>query len=282
MPGLLYATPSGGNPHAGYVLSVRALELTCTSYGVRQPKDFQIVQAPVQMARSKIGQHAVDKDYDFVLMHDDDMAIAPQPNYGNALDVWHRIMDADPKVGVIGAVYMRERPVIPNVVIQHPQHSDELCHVVCGFPPGPVEVGAIGTGFMLIRTSVLRELLDLDDGPLFRFHLRRTKWGNMAEVGEDYDFCQRVRKLGYKIIADPRVDTTHFKDRGPLVYQQARWEAAWGDGPGRDQAVFDELKEHCSPAFRVIQANGFMVIDHVPQLEFEAKERAKALAKKAA
>jgi hypothetical protein len=293
---LLYASPTGMHPHVGYSVAMRANEITCMSFGRREVSDFRWATGPVHMARTRIAHLAMDgrcfeehdhkaggckaKPYDFVLMHDDDLVVGPQAIAGsngkavNPLDVWHDLFDKDPKLGVIGACYMLERPLKPNVVNPHPNYPEELLHVLCGFPAAPIEVGGVGTGCMMIRTSVLQELDDVEDQdggpPMFRFPLTPTRWGMIAETGEDYDFCKRVRALGYKVVADPRWQTTHMKQRGPLHYNQAEWEANWK--LGIPAALAQEYHEQIHPSFGRLNVNGLLCLDHTPVRELDAKE----------
>lgn len=297
MQRLLYATPTGKHPHTGYVMSMRAMELGCRSFGPRAAEDFRFSSAPVQMARTQLAQVALagrcflDHDhpqdgagcevrpYDYLLMHDDDLMLSPQPGLGNPLDVWHELMEGNPDVGVVGAVYMRERPVLPNLTVSHPTYPEEMCHVVAGIPNQPVDVAGIGTGFMMVRVSTLQALQDAEvaDGapPLFRFPLTMTRFGMVSETGEDYDFCKRVRALGQRVVADPRWKTVHFKERGPMVYDQADWEARANDFNSPEMR---ELAGACPRSFRLEQVRGFRVVDHVPQRELDAaawRERAR-------
>ncbi len=292
MDRLLYATPTGRNPQLGYIASVRVVELTCKSFGERKPEDFMMVPMPVQMARTEIASLAMQRGYDYVLMHDDDLVLGPSggdawDTVGNPVDAWHRLMQEDPSIGAMGAVYMRERPRMPNVAVPHPRYPEELCHVVFGFPGEPVDVGAIGTGFMLIRVSALKALQDAEDSegapPLFSFPMRKTRWGLINATGEDYDFCRRLRGVGYRVVADPRYRTSHMKDCGPLVYDRAGWERTWTPGTPGFEHTAREMREQVPQAIRMEQVGGFTVLDHVPQMELHAKAwRARQQTKEAA
>ena len=271
---LLYATPTGKHPHPAYVSSARQIELTCRSF-VREVKDFLFAAGPVQMARSTIAEHAINDGYDYLLMHDDDLVVNAS-GQSNPVDVWHDLFYRQPEVGIIGAVYLREKPMIPTVVMSHPEFPEENCHVVSGLPPAPMEVSGIGTGFIMIRVSALRELRDKEDGAhaLFRFPFNVTRWGGVNHTGEDYDFCARMRALGYKVLADARWDTCHIKEAGRLFYRQSDWEAQWNDdAPGiRERCL--ELRAQCQPKMALTKINDVLCIDHVPQLIFEAEQRA--------
>lgn len=292
MARLLYATPTGKHPTVGYVISQRAVEMACRSFGVRHPRDFQFAMGPVQMARSEIARQAitgrchvahkcpadsagcvVDR-YDFVVMHDDDLTIYPQGD-DNPIDEWHEMFDADPTIGVIGALYMREKPLLVNLTVPHPKYHEELCHVIHGIPEQPFEAGGIATGFMMIRREVLQVLSDTLDaaggGPMFSFATYLSRWGTRHERGEDYDFCTRVRAAGFKVVADPRWTTTHFKDRGPLVYDHVAWERKWNTA-GPASACIKELQEASPASYRVEKLpSGLIILDHTDQRQIDAK-----------
>lgn len=73
-----------------------------------------------------------------------------------------------------------------------------------------MEVKGMGTGFMLIH----REVLEAVGKSPFRF--RYDKWGTASICGEDYDFCEKAVKAGYKIYADFGVQCEHYKTVGLL------------------------------------------------------------------
>jgi hypothetical protein len=271
---LFYATPTGRHPHPGYVASARSLELTCRSFE-RGVNDFMFAAGPVQMARTTIAEHAINRGYDYVLMHDDDLIIHPVSPVGNPLDAWHNLLDQQRDVAVIGAVYLREKPQIPTVVMSHPQYPEENCHVIHGFPSTPTPVSGIGTGFMMIRVSALRELRDKEDGAhaLFRFPFNRTRWGIVNHTGEDYDFCARMRGLGYKVLADSRFETCHLKESGPLVYRHDEWERGWADDAPDITPRVMALRASCQPKIAIIKIGNMLCLDHVPQLISDANEK---------
>lgn len=273
---LFYAVPTGRHPHPGFVTSMRALEMSCRTFG-RETRDFEFAAGPVQMARSTIAEHAIDRGYDYLLMHDDDLVVNPVSALaGNPIDEMHETFKQNPDAGVIGAVYLRERPQIPTVVMSHPEYPEENCHAVHGFPPAPMDVSGIGTGFMMIRVSALRELREKEDGAhaLFRFPFNRTRWGLVNHTGEDYDFCARMRGIGYRVLADARFETCHLKEAGPLMYRQADWEAAWTPGALGLEERAHALRASCQPHIALMQIGSMLCLDHVPQLKFEASEKA--------
>ncbi len=219
------------------------------------------------------------RPYDYVLMHDDDLMVQPYSPIGSPVDVWHEIMNENPDLGVMGAVYLRESLEIPNVIVQHPT-SPEVCHAIARFPGQAFVCAGIGTGFMLIKTKVLAELYNIaeDEGvmPIFRFAFRTREGGTVAEDGEDYDFCKRVIKAGWKIAADPRFDTIHVKESGLLRYSWDEWEKKWADPKTPEEVAafkvtIDKLRSQMAPLIVPALQDGFLIIDHTKQLEADTK-----------
>ncbi len=288
---LLYATPTGKHPHPGYVVSVRDIEMSCATFE-RRPGDFQMASGPVQMARTTIAEAALNgscrqrhdhaagggaqcvlEPYDYLVMHDDDLVVNAAGPAGNPLDVWHKLFDEHPDVGVIGAVYLREKMETPTVVMSHPQFPEENCHVISGLPAAPFPVSGIGTGFMMIRVSALRALVDQEDGAhaIFRFPFNMTRWGIVNHTGEDYDFCARMRGAGYKVLADARFDTLHIKESGSLRFHHPEFEAQWMDGAPGVRERCENLRACLSKLMTIVEINGVMCVDHVPALKADAE-----------
>lgn len=300
---LLYATPTGKHPHPGYVQSVRNIEMTCHSFD-RRLEDFLMAAGPVQMARTTIAEHAlkgncyvkhdhgkdpkacVYEPYDYLVMHDDDLVIDPTSPAGNPLDTWHELFRAAPDLGVIGAVYLREKLETPCVVISHDQYPEEHCHLVNGMPAQPFACAGVGTGFIMIRVAALRQLALAEDGAhaLFRFPFNMTRWGIVNHTGEDYDFCARMTGAGFRVVADPRFPTTHIKESGLLRYAHAAYEQQWSPSPpagvdevawqGRLRERYTALRACCAPLIDLKTINGFGCLDHVEQLKAEATQKA--------
>jgi GT2 family glycosyltransferase len=68
-------------------------------------------------------------------------------------------------------------------------------------PQEPFEVRAVGTGFMLIDTSVLKKI----PKPWFWFD---RKDGYL--LGEDVWFCDRAKEAGFSIWCDPTIPMEHI------------------------------------------------------------------------
>ena len=296
---LFYATPTGKHPHPGYVTSMRDIEMSMASFD-RRPEDFAFACGPVQMARSEIAEracrgvcnekhvHGDEKSckrvpYDYLLMHDDDLIVNAAGPLGNPVDAWHAIFEANPDVGVIGGVYLRENMETPTIVMSHPVYPEENCHAVAGMPFGAFPVSGIGTGFMMIRVSALAKLREKEDGAhsLFQFPFNRNRWGSVNHSGEDYDFCARMRGIGYKVLADSRFETAHIKESGTLNFHHATYEAGFSDKNPNIMERLTRLRKAVVAGVVAIKVDGIDCLDHTPVLIAEANEYAEKRAAKA-
>ena len=104
------------------------------------------------------------------------------------------------------------------VVLMYLSGGQEDCYRT--WPKGVVEVAGGGAGCMLVARPVLEAIAY----PWFRFqgtHVPQA--GQVLSMGEDVDFCQRVRALGMRVWADGNVRCGHWKemDTMPFVKESA-------------------------------------------------------------
>lgn len=152
-------------------------------------------------SRDAIAQHAVENDYDYVLYVDSDMVFTSE-------DVKKLVSnDADICSGLYVTRHGENRNVCYKKIItrrRFPYRQPSLIHDTAITGYGPVE--AVGFGFCLIKTSVLKSMFKRYKS------IFEPKWG----VGEDIAFCIRAKKCGYKIFIDRDVKLGHI---GEKVYQ---------------------------------------------------------------
>ena len=283
---LMYAVPTGRHPRMGFVLSMRGIELTCKTFD-RAPTDFCYTVGLVQMARSIAAGKAIEGGYDYLVMHDDDLMVSPVGQCGNPLDAWHGLMQSNPDIGMIGAAYLAEHSDLMLATVVHPDYPatadlpEEVCHLAGGLTYAPTSVAGVGTGFVMIRVAALKALREAEKasggGPPFKFPVRKNRFGAVVEVGEDYDFCQRLRANGWKVVVDPRFDTTHIKDTGNLTYNWHTYEQRFKEGPALD-AELKRIGEVSQPGCQAIKIGGLICIDHTPGRKAEGEAVAKAQA----
>jgi hypothetical protein len=75
--------------------------------------------------------------------------------------------------------------------------------------PSPVcEVAAVGTGFMGIHISLIREMQETYPEPMVWFDEPVI---NGVHYGEDFGFCYRVRDMGYPVLVNRACKVIHHK-----------------------------------------------------------------------
>lgn len=260
---VMLATPTGGHPLPPWVLSARAVERASSVHFEAQ--DAVMMTGPVQYARSRIvdaflndqytcsarcwssgfGLTMTDDDkcqacgadvttytHDYLLQHDDDLSVGPWcPIDGKAtLDRWIGLFEEHPRLGVLGAVYLRESPVVPTIIMDSPHGGWDSTIAVGGWPDEPFLVRGVGTGFFMVRRECMQAVAEsYEGGDVFRFEHRNTPISRVLSVGEDYAFCERARALDWQVAADPCLATRHFKKTAVLEYDPRSWRAKTQD-----------------------------------------------------
>ena len=74
----------------------------------------------------------------------------------------------------------------------------------------PVEVGGVGFGFLCVKSDVFEAI----ERPWFL--IGKVQWSEDSEmrvnVGEDYSWCGKAQRSGFKIWVDPTVRVKHHKE----------------------------------------------------------------------
>ena len=156
-------------------------------------KGCDIIGSRIWLARK-----AIENGSSHILFIDHDMFFPPmKQGDGSYRNPIRTLVDYD--LDVVGADYnFRELP-LKSVVFPLdgiPREIDKL-----------YKCRALGTGFMLIKTDVLKNLGDAFDS----FQFGRGKDGELIQ-GEDAFFCENARKHGYEIWADPTLGIKHIGD----------------------------------------------------------------------
>lgn len=184
---ILIGVPCMDSVPVGYINALLALE---------KPPGTQILHLPlslVYLAREKIAQYAIDREYDYVLFLDSDMT--------PPADALTRLLEHDKGI-VCGAYYTRKAPHMPCFF---KKVDAEACECMTEYPRGLVEVEAAGTGFMLIKTDVFKAIYETGGSCFFP----------IMGLGEDIAFCLRARERGYSIFVDTTLQIGHI---GTAVY----------------------------------------------------------------
>lgn len=128
-----------------------------------------------------------------------------------------------------------ERPIVSALIMAEKVEPYRIVPACLGFksldPPIPVEyatipnvkhwqVGAIGTGCVLIHRKVFVEMRKATKGDPWPFY-KWAEWASPTEdggtkpdiLGEDYTFSLRAQALGFPVIVDPTIEAGHIKKR---------------------------------------------------------------------
>lgn len=147
-----------------------------------------VVRVMIDSARNMMVERALeDPNITHLLFVDDDMTFPS--------DVLERLLSWDKDIVGVQA-FKRSEPFTPCVF----KKKDDQ------FYPALVqefsEVDAIGTGILLIRTSVFRKI----PYPWFETFYDNTK----RHWSVDFTFCKRAVKSGFKIYCDPSLEIGHI------------------------------------------------------------------------
>lgn len=135
--------------------------------------------------RNKLARHALDNGFTHILFVDSDMQFPP--------DTLKRLLTLDKDiVGIVA--HHKKLPLESNV---KPLTEEEAGKP---FPTEPFQCGAIGTGIMLVKTTVFSELPE----PWFYFSYKDGQ-----RQGEDFNFCTNAREHGFEVWADPTIPIKH-------------------------------------------------------------------------
>ena len=143
----------------------------------------------VDAGRNILSEHAIDNGYDYVLWVDSDMIIPK--------DALVKLLSCDKDI-ITGLysykVLLRNEVVcLKKVGDKYGNYkADEITKL-----HEPIEVDAFGFGCCLMKVSVLKEA----EKPRFVFS---------PELGEDIYFCEKIKKCGYTLYADPTVLCGHI------------------------------------------------------------------------
>jgi glycosyltransferase involved in cell wall biosynthesis len=143
----------------------------------------------IHYARNALVTAGLNNGADYICFIDADMTFPP--------DTLHRLYFASKDI--VGVLYTgRIKPHPPNIfyfdkdkVLVQAEKVDRITPII--------EVDAVGTGIMLIRKKVFREL----PHPWFFYG---------GDYSEDIMFCKEARKAGYKIYIDTTLDIGHVGD----------------------------------------------------------------------
>ena len=177
----LIAIPCMDEIDVGFVQSLMDLQT------VGETKTYFLSGSLIYEARERLAAMAVNNGFDHILWLDSDQMFKPT-----------LMIDfvSSEKDMVTGVIPMRRPPYIPCV---YKVKDDELKQVT-ELGDRLFEVDGCGFGAVFMKTEILQKCFDK----------YKTCFQPIYGYGEDLSFCLRVKELGYKIYADPRIDIGHI------------------------------------------------------------------------
>lgn len=142
--------------------------------------------------RALIAKSAIERGCTHLLFVDSDMSFER--------DAVIKLLERDKDV--IGVNYnLRKHP--PTTTVKMDEERKKRIKEEC--PDGLSKCNGLGTGFLLIKTSVFPKLTT----PWFSFE---TSDNGDTTVGEDYWFCRKVKEAGIDIWVDLSISIKHIGD----------------------------------------------------------------------
>lgn len=180
---LLIGIPCLDQINVSFVRCLRALEARLRKDGIEHDVIFASGTL-VYLAREKIVEKAVKEKFTHVLWIDSDMVFAE--------DVFEKLAQVDAPF-VCGLFRSRHEPY-GFVIFDKANHAIEIA------PKYPFKIVTSGFGGVLTETALLEAVAKANGGRCFT---------PTVKYGEDYQFCERVRDLGARLMCQPLAPFGH-------------------------------------------------------------------------
>jgi hypothetical protein len=212
MARVLLGIATAGSPTKPFLDALAALRL---------PREVEALERSVVFGnfvpaqRELIAQDAIDGGYDYLFFLDDDMVFPP-----NTLASLLETIERDPQTAVVGGLYYSRDSIRPMAVADW-DGDDTTGAAIPAFSANSTDpVDGIGFGCALLRVSALVTL----QPPYFPVHIhieRRARRVRLCD--EDYRYCERIRRAGFRVRLDARIRCSHF-DRESNTVAPVIWE----------------------------------------------------------
>ena len=173
-------------------------------------------------ARGRIAQRAINAGADWLVMYDSDMVLAPETTQ-MLLDAVNGDEPYPERGGgvksfVSGLYFMLRLPTKPLILKELDWYevevlgAQDVAEVYEDYPKRSVfEIAGCGFGCCIISVEMIKRMT---------VAYRMNPFTPMPRLSEDYAFCWRARKLGYKLWCDSRIRPGHA---GLWVYGEGDW-----------------------------------------------------------
>ncbi len=156
-------------------------------------KEIFLAGMPFDHARNVGCESALENGYQWLFFLDDD--VIPPDNVIQLL--MNRQLD------IVSGLYYRRHVGTEPVMLRRVQGGRQY---ITDFTPGQVvEADYVGAGCLLIHRRVLEKM----QWPWFEWLCDRKDLKEPERISEDYAFCEKVQKYGFKIHVDTGIQCTH-------------------------------------------------------------------------
>jgi GT2 family glycosyltransferase len=210
---VLLGIATGGSPTQPFLDSLGKLRLPAGVGALERSVAFGNY-IPAQ--REIIMADALDGNFDYLFFVDDDIVL-PE----DALERLTETIESDPQTAVVGGLYYSRDSVRP-VTVGGWDSTDTTTSFIPAFTRVSTdEVDGIGFGCALLRVATARTFVP----PYFPAHVYLERRSRVArQCDEDFCYCERVRKAGYRVRLDARVRCGHYDRHRGIAFPE-EWES---------------------------------------------------------
>lgn len=149
----------------------------------------------IPIARTRLAQKAIDENYEYIFWLDDDMVLPP-----NTIP---KLLSFQKDI-VTALYHQKGGEYLPNIYVYKGYNNKtgwyDYNNIVLWEEDTLVEVEGCGFGTMLTKTDVFRNI--------------KKPWFRDVGGGEDFYFCRKALKAGYKIYCDTSLQAGHLTVTG--------------------------------------------------------------------
>ena len=219
--GLYVATPLYSEEvNVGYMDSIIKLSYEFRKAGISLIRQHVMHTSLITKARNEcLSNFMNNTDLDYFLFIDSDISFNP-------MDVL-KLMNCDkplvagtyPKKvldwGEIQMCFYNEMPENTKELIRKTSQYTVYEKKDASIKDGLLEVNRVGTGFMMIKRSLVLKLAKKYPELMYKengkkgYGLFQCDIKNKEHLSEDYAFCERVKSIGEKVYIDPKLNLIH-------------------------------------------------------------------------
>jgi GT2 family glycosyltransferase len=204
-------------------------QLSYITLGRHEIQCMTITNTLIHNARNEIAAAAVERGDDYLFFVDSDCVLPltkiTKDGIEYTVTALQRLVDHNKDI--CAGMYFQKR--YPHLPVIYEMNKKGTFDIITDYPENTLmEVGGVGMGVCLIKTSVLQKL---GKNPFEPFP---PTPGCMAINGEDLAFCKRAKARGFKIYVDTGLQAAHCTER---FITEDYYKRAWADVKNEQQKL---------------------------------------------